>query len=75
MIILREYDQNQGIVLASAYPELAEQWNYDRNGALTPWDVTGGPATEKAVRSFQAKTALEPDGEIGADTWNALLTV
>ena len=31
-------------------------------------------ATEKAVRSFQAKAALEPDGEIGADTWNALLT-
>ena len=33
-----------------------------------------GPATEKAVRSFQAKTSLESDGEIGADTWKALLT-
>lgn len=36
------YDQNQGIVLATAYPELAKQWNNDRNGALTPWDVTIG---------------------------------
>ena len=33
-----------------------------------------GPATEKAVRSFQTKAALEPDGEIGADTWAAMLT-
>ncbi len=33
-----------------------------------------GPATEKAVRDYQTKTALEPDGEIGADTWTALLT-
>ncbi|MBQ3802582.1 MAG: peptidoglycan-binding protein [Oscillospiraceae bacterium] len=33
-----------------------------------------GPATEKAVRSFQTTAALEPDGKIGADTWTALLT-
>jgi peptidoglycan hydrolase-like protein with peptidoglycan-binding domain len=95
VIILLDYGQNQGHVLASTYPELAEQWNYERNGALTPWDVTigsgrkvrwicslgreipdgeFGPATEKAVRSFQAKVALDSDGEIGADTWKALLT-
>ena len=42
MIILLHYGQNQGHVLASTYPELAEQWNYDRNGVLTPWDVTIG---------------------------------
>ena len=42
MIILLHFGQNQGHVLASNYPELAEQWNYDRNGALTPWDVTIG---------------------------------
>ncbi len=57
-------------------------------GRETP-DGEFGPATEKAVRSFQAKTALDittrgervtnpclpdPDGEIGADTWTALLT-
>jgi peptidoglycan hydrolase-like protein with peptidoglycan-binding domain len=42
-------------------------------GRETP-DGDFGPATEKAVRSFQAKTALEPDGEIGADTWGRLLT-
>ena len=42
MIILLHYGQNQGHVLASNYPELAKQWNYDKNGALTPWDVTIG---------------------------------
>ena len=33
-----------------------------------------GPATEKAVRSFQAEAALDSDGEIGAETWGRLLT-
>ena len=33
-----------------------------------------GPATEKAVKSFQHLKKLEADGEIGADTWTALLT-
>ena len=42
-------------------------------GRETP-DGEFGPATEKAVRSFQTKAALEPDGEIGADTWAAMLT-
>ena len=42
MIILRNYGQNQGRILATNYPELAKEWNYDRNGALTPWDVTIG---------------------------------
>ena len=42
-------------------------------GRETP-DGDFGPATEKAVRSFQAEAALDSDGEIGADTWKALLT-
>ena len=33
-----------------------------------------GPATEKAVKVFQALRKLEADGEIGKDTWTALLT-
>ena len=33
-----------------------------------------GPATEKAVRDFQTIADLEPDGEIGADTWAMLIT-
>ena len=41
-------------------------------GRETP-DGEFGPATEKAVRDYQTKTALEPDGEIGADTWIAML--
>ena len=42
-------------------------------GCETP-DGDFGPATEKAVRSFQAEAALDSDGEIGADTWGRLLT-
>ena len=42
-------------------------------GHETP-DGDFGPATEKAVKAFQTKTALEPDGEIGSATWAALLT-
>ena len=33
-----------------------------------------GPMTENAVRAFQTRNGLIPDGEIGADTWTALLT-
>ena len=42
-------------------------------GRETP-DGDFGPATEKAVRYFQTKVNLEPDGEVGADTWASLLT-
>ena len=42
-------------------------------GRETP-DGDFGPATEKAVRSFQAEAALDSDGEIGADTLGRLLT-
>ncbi len=43
-------------------------------GRETP-DGDLGPATEKAVRSFQTKATLESDGVIGPDTWTALLIV
>ena len=33
-----------------------------------------GPATERAVKSFQHLRKLEADGEIGGDTWTSLLT-
>ena len=33
-----------------------------------------GPTTEKAVRDFQTLRKLNADGEIGVDTWTALLT-
>ena len=33
-----------------------------------------GPTTEKAVKAFQSLKKLKADGEIGADTWTALLT-
>lgn len=34
-----------------------------------------GPATETAVKAFQLSEGLEVDGEIGGDTWAALLGV
>ena len=33
-----------------------------------------GPATEKAVKSFQHKYKLNIDGEVGVETWSSLLT-
>ena len=42
-------------------------------GRETP-DGDFGPATEKAVKAFQTSHSLEPDGEIGAETWRALIT-
>ena len=42
-------------------------------GRETP-DGDFGPATEKAVRSFQTEKELEPDGEIGPNTWKTLIS-
>ena len=41
-------------------------------GKETP-DGDFGPATEKAVKAFQTAHSLEPDGEVGAVTWMALV--
>ena len=41
-------------------------------GRETP-DGEFGPATEKAVKSFQHLKELEADGEIGKETWTALI--
>ena len=43
------------------------------NGTEIP-DGEFGPTTEKAVKAFQSLKSLKADGEIGADTWTALLT-
>lgn len=39
------------------------------------YDGEFGPATESAVKEFQKKSHLEVDGEIGANTWAALLNL
>ena len=41
------------------------------------WGADGdfGPATEAAVKAFQRRNDLEPDGIIGPETWAALLGV
>ena len=41
-------------------------------GRETP-DGDFGPATEQSVRDFQTAQGLEPDGEIGEDTWPVLV--
>ena len=35
-----------GNSLAELYPELAKQWNYEKNGDLTPYDVTTGSSRQ-----------------------------
>ena len=42
-------------------------------GRETP-DGDFGPATDKAIRDFQSECDLESDGEIGMETWAALIT-
>lgn len=39
------------------------------------YDGEFGPATENSVKEFQTKSHLEVDGEIGANTWAALLNL
>ena len=45
----------------------------DNNGALLKIDGEIGSKTEFAVKQFQSDRKLLIDGEIGANTWNALL--
>ncbi len=44
------------------------------HGATLDTDGYFGPATEEAVRAFQASAGLEVDGLVGPDTFAALLT-
>ena len=44
------------------------------HGASLDTDGYFGPATEEAVRAFQANAGLEVDGLVGPDTFAALLT-
>ena len=47
-------------------------------GTIQRWlglaaDNSFGPATEDAVKAFQASAGLEPDGIVGRQTWDALV--
>ena len=47
-------------------------------GTIQRWlglaaDSSFGPATEEAVKAFQASAGLEPDGIVGRQTWDALV--
>jgi peptidoglycan hydrolase-like protein with peptidoglycan-binding domain len=42
---------------------------------LTPVDGIFGPQTDKAVKEFQDKHGLKPDGIVGQATWGLLLNV
>ena len=43
--------------------------------SMSPYGADGefGPLTEKRVKEFQKKRGLAQDGEVGKDTWTALL--
>src|SRR5262245_1766182 len=51
--------------------QLQEQLNVENNAGL---DVDGdfGPATDNAVRAYQASRGLDVDGLVGEQTWTAL---
>lgn len=64
--ILRRGDQGERVRLAQ---ELLV-----RAGATLRPDGDFGPATDRAIRSFQAERTLAADGVVGPGTWWALLT-
>ena len=47
----------------------------EKGGTPDPLDVDGffGPETEKAVKGWQANNGLTPDGQVGEQTWWALI--
>ena len=51
---------------------LAAQTRLRMHGAKIETDSIFGPATTKAVKTFQKAKKLDPDGVIGAKTWKAL---
>jgi GH25 family lysozyme M1 (1,4-beta-N-acetylmuramidase) len=50
------------------------QYLLDAHGATVDVDGDFGPATRTAVVSFQSAHGLEPDGIVGPNTWQALVT-
>jgi peptidoglycan hydrolase-like protein with peptidoglycan-binding domain len=44
-----------------------------QRGVAVTVDGAFGPATEAAVKSFQARNRISPSGKVGAKTWEALI--
>lgn len=49
------------------------QYLLNQHGAALDPDGVFGPATEQAVRDFQATQGLAVDGTVGNQTWSALI--
>ena len=66
MTILRRYSQGPDVSLL--------QLGLTRSG-YRPGSLDGifGPMTENAVKGFQVRNGLAPDGIVGPQTWRALL--
>lgn len=58
------------------YVTLAQTKLIQRGYDLAPYGADGkfGAKTEEAVKAFQRDNGLTPDGVIGKNTWNALLS-
>ncbi|WMT58763.1 peptidoglycan-binding domain-containing protein [Truepera radiovictrix] len=65
--VVRRGDNNNAV--RAVQDQLANRYGY----ALAV-DGVFGPATEAAVKSFQASWGLAQDGVVGPSTWNALVT-
>ena len=60
--------------LGSEGPEVfALQYLLRHHGQDIPADGLFGPVTEQAVRDFQSQTGLGVDGQVGGQTWPALV--
>lgn len=51
------------------------RWARDQEMAQIVVDGVFGPRTEEAVRTFQRHHRLEPDGQVGPETWERLMEV
>ncbi len=59
---------------SSASPKAAEIQKALKNLGLYEGEIDGkiGPRTKEAIREFQKKNNLKPDGKVGAQTWPLL---